>query len=139
MIDIDVLYEGQLHCSATHRPSAATLATDAPVDNHGRGESFSPTDLVGAALGTCMATVMGIHARKQQLPIDGARLNVQKSMTTSPPRRIAKLAVRIEMPESARVVPAEARAQLEHIANTCPVRLSVLDAIEVPVQFIWPL
>jgi putative redox protein len=138
MIDIDVLYEGQLHCSATHRPSAATLATDAPVDNHGLGQSFSPTDLVGAALGTCMATVMGIHARKQKLPIEGARLNVQKHMTTSPPRRIAKLAVRIEMPEGARAVPAPARAELEHIANTCPVRLSVLDAIEVPVEFVWP-
>jgi hypothetical protein len=85
-----------------------------------------------------MATVMGIHARKQQLPIEGARLHVQKSMTTSPPRRIAKLAVRIEMPESARTIPAQVRAELEHIANTCPVRLSVLDAIEVPIQFVWP-
>jgi len=139
MIDIDVIYEGQLHCDATHRPSGATLATDAPVDNHGRGESFSPTDLVGAALGTCMATVMGIHARKQKLPLEGARLNVQKFMTTSPPRRIAKLAVRIEMPESARSIDAATRGELEHIANTCPVRLSVLDAIDVPVEFVWPV
>jgi putative redox protein len=138
MIDIDVLYEGQLHCDATHRPSGAKLSTDAPIDNHGRGESFSPTDLVGAALGTCMATVMGIHARKHQLPIEGARLNVKKLMTATPPRRIARLAVLIEMPESARSIAAPARAELEHIANTCPVRLSVLDAIEVPVEFIWP-
>ncbi len=138
MIDIDVIYEGQLHCSATHRPSGAHLATDAPVDNNGRGESFSPTDLVATALGTCMATVMGIVARKRNLPIAGARLNVKKSMTTSPPRRIAELAVRIDMPESARAITVEARGELEHAANTCPVRLSVLDAIAVPVEFVWP-
>ena len=77
MIDIDVVYEGELHCAATHRPSGAQVATDAPVDNHGRGESFSPTDLVATALGTCMATVMGILANKQNLPIAGARLNVK--------------------------------------------------------------
>lgn len=138
MIDIDVLYEGELHCDAAHRPSGTHISTDAPVDNHGRGESFSPTDLVGAALGTCMATVMGIHARKHQLPIEGARLNVQKFMTASPPRRIAKLAVRIDMPQTARAIGATARGELEHIANTCPVRLSVLEAIEVPVEFVWP-
>jgi putative redox protein len=138
MIDIDVIYEGELHCSATHRPSGAHLETDAPVDNHGRGESFSPTDLVATALGACMATVMGIAARKRELPIAGARLNVRKSMTATPPRRIATLAVRIEMPDSARDIALEARKELEHVANTCPVRLSVLDAIDVPVEFVWP-
>ena len=138
MIDIDVVYEGELHCAATHRPSGAQIATDAPVDNHGRGESFSPTDLVATALGTCMATVMGILANKQNLPIAGARLNVKKGMTTTPPRRIAQLVVQIDMPETARSIPEEARRALEHAANTCPVRLSVLDAIDVPVRFVWP-
>jgi putative redox protein len=138
MIDIDVIYEGELHSSATHRPSGAKLVTDAPLDNQGRGESFSPTDLVATALGACMATVMGIRARKQDLPIAGARLNVKKSMTTSPPRRIATLAVRVEMPDGARVIGADARRELEHAANTCPVRLSLLDAIDVPVDFVWP-
>ena len=138
MIDIDVTYDGELHCTATHRPSSARLSTDAPVDNHGRGESFSPTDLVATALGTCMATVMGINARKHDLPIAGARLNVQKSMTTSPPRRIARLVTRIEMPDGARTIAPERRKELEHVALTCPVRLSLLDAIEVPVEFVWP-
>ena len=138
MIDIDVVYEGELHCAATHRPSGAQVATDAPVDNHGRGESFSPTDLVATALGTCMATVMGILANKQNLPIAGARLNVKKGMTTSPPRRIAQLVVQIDMPEAARSIPEAQRRDLEHAANTCPVRLSVLDAIDVPVRFVWP-
>src|SRR5262245_6180530 len=129
MIDIDVVYEGELHCAATHRPSGAQLASDAPVDNHGRGESFSPTDLVGAALGTCMAPVMGIAARRQELPSAGTRLHVQKSMSTAPPRRIARLGVRVDFPESARAVPEATRRELEHLANTCPVRLSLLDAI----------
>jgi putative redox protein len=138
MIDIDVVYEGELHCAATHRPSGAQVATDAPVDNHGRGESFSPTDLVATALGTCMATVMGILANKQNLPIAGARLNVKKGMTTTAPRRIAQLVVQVDMPESARSIPDASRRDLEHAANTCPVRLSVLDAIDVPVRFVWP-
>lgn len=138
MIDIDVVYEGELHCVATHRPSGARVATDAPVDNHGRGESFSPTDLVAAALGSCMATVMGITANKQNLPLAGARLNVKKGMTATPPRRIAQLAVLIEMPDAARSVSEAARRELEHAANTCPVRLSILEAIDVPVQFVWP-
>lgn len=138
MIEIDVVYEGELHCLAKHEPSGATVTTDAPRDNHGRGESFSPTDLVATALGTCMATVMGIAARRDSLPIAGARLRVQKTMTTSPPRRIARLGVRIEMPASAKSVPDATRRELEHAANTCPVRLSVLDAIDVPVEFIWP-
>ena len=87
MIDIDVVYEGELHCNAIHRPSRERLVTDAPVDNHGRGESFSPTDLVAAALGTCMATTMGI--KKPNLKIAGARFNIRKSMSTTPPRKIS--------------------------------------------------
>src|SRR5512144_2353193 len=114
MIDIDVVYEGQLHCDATHRPSGAKLSTDAPVDNHGRGESFSPTDLVAAALGTCMATVMGILAKKKGWTIEGAAVRVEKSMTTTGPRRIAQLRVRAVMPEVSAPLGAEARAALEH-------------------------
>jgi putative redox protein len=138
MVDIDVVYEADLHCVATHGPSKATLATDAPVDNHGRGEAFSPTDLVATALGTCMATVMGILAKKKGWGIEGARLHVRKDMTKEGSRRIARLEVRAEMPTEAAVLDAAARAALEHVANTCPVRLSILEAIEVPVEFVWP-
>lgn len=138
MVDIDVLYEADLHCIATHGPSRVTLATDAPIDNHGRGESFSPTDLVATALGTCMATLMGITARRRGWAIDGARLHVRKGMTQSPPRRIARLEVRVDMPSSTARLDAAARAELEHAANTCPVRLSILGAIEVPIDFAWP-
>jgi putative redox protein len=136
MIEIDVVYEGELHCTATHRPSRERLTTDAPTDNMGRGESFSPTDLVAAALGTCMVTTMGV--KKTSLPIAGARVNVKKSMTTSPPRRIAQLEVVVEMPQSAKAISQEDRKELEHIAHACPVRLSLLEAMEVPIRFVWP-
>lgn len=138
MVDIDVIYEGALHCAATHGPSSAKLSTDAPRDNHGKGESFSPTDLVATALGTCMATVMGILARSKSWNLDGSRIHVQKEMTQTGPRRIARLPVRLEMAKTTAVLDAEARSALEHAANTCPVRLSIHEAIEVPIEFVWP-
>ncbi|MEY2936967.1 MAG: hypothetical protein RL033_7716 [Pseudomonadota bacterium] len=136
MVKIDVAYLGQLRCNATHGPSGMTLATDAPVDNKGRGEAFSPTDLVATALGTCMLTTMGIRAQDRGWSLEGMRLSVEKHMTQVAPRRIAKLAVRIEVPSSAQLAEAD-RAFLEHTAHKCPVRISVLDAIEVPVVFDW--
>jgi putative redox protein len=138
MVEIDVIYEGEMHCAATHGPSKRTLATDAPVDNHGRGESFSPTDLVATGLGTCMATVMGILARSKNWDLAGSRLHVEKEMTTTKPRRIARLPVRVEMAPGTANLDAEARAALEHAANTCPVRLSIHEAIDVPIEFVWP-
>lgn len=138
MVDIHITYEGGLHCAAMHGPSGSSLATDAPVDNHGRGATFSPTDLVATALGTCMATVMGILASKRGWSLEGSRLHVQKEMTATPPRRIARLAVRLDMGPGTAPLPGPARQELEHTANTCPVRLSILDAIDVPVDFVWP-
>jgi putative redox protein len=138
MVDIDITYEGGLRCRPTHRPSGAAFTTDAPVDNNGRGESFSPTDLVATGLGTCMITVMGIAARKRGLDLEGTRVHVKKVMTSSPPRRIARLEVDLAIPEGvAARFDEQARKELEHAAHTCPVRLSVLDAIEVPVAFPW--
>ncbi len=138
MVRIDVLYEGQMHSTARHAPSGSTLATDAPVDNHGRGESFSPTDLLATGLGTCMSTVMGILAHKRGWSIDGMKVTVEKTMTTSGPRRVARLDTRLEMPESTAPLDPDARRLLENAAATCPVRLSLLDAIEVPIKFVWP-
>jgi putative redox protein len=138
MVDILVAYEGDLHCTAIHGPSSSTLATDAPVDNHGRGATFSPTDLVATALGTCMATVMGILARKRGWSLEGTRLHVRKEMTATPPRRIARLGVRLDMASATASLDAPAREELERTAHTCPVRLSLLDAIDVPVEFVWP-
>lgn len=138
MVDIDITYEGDLHCSAAHRPSKTQLATDAPVDNQGRGASFSPTDLVATGLGTCMATTMGIVARRKSYSLDGLRVHVKKVMTATPPRRIARLECELFVPTTtALTLSDEARADLEQTAHNCPVRLSLLDAIEVPVRFAW--
>lgn len=137
MVDIFLEYQGDLRCRAEHAPSSAVLITDAPVDNQGQGASFSPTDLVATGLGTCMATVMGILARKRGFDIEGTRVHVKKTMTTSKPRRIAELAVDVTLPKTATLSVGEARAELEQEAHACPVRLSLLDAILVPVHFDW--
>jgi putative redox protein len=127
---------GELHCQAEHGPSGQRLETDAPLDNNGRGQSFSPTDLVATALGTCMATIMGMKARARGFDLTGIDIHVKKLMTP-PPRRIARLEVAIRVPRDVTARVQEGRAELEHAANTCPVRLSLLDAIEVPVAFDW--
>lgn len=137
MVRIDITYEGDLRCRAAHAPSARTLDTDAPVDNHGRGESFSPTDLLATALGTCMMTVMGIRARERGFDLGGSTVRVEKLMTP-PPRRVCRLDVEIAIPPAcAAGIDESGRAELEERANTCPVRLSLLPAIEVPLRFVW--
>src|SRR5437899_13012479 len=100
MVKITFEYLGDLHCVATHGPSGRTLDTDAPKDNEGRGESFSPTDLVATALGTCMATIMGIYARRKSIDLRGMKIEVTKEMTQALPRRIARLSVKIWLPPS---------------------------------------
>ena len=137
MVDIYVEYQGDLHCQAQHGPSAAVLVTDAPVDNHGLGGSFSPTDLVATGLGTCMLTLIGILAKKRGYQLEGTRVHVKKTMTVALPRRIAELAVEITLPPRATQSVADARAELERVADQCPVRLSLLDAIAVPTRFDW--
>lgn len=133
-VRIDIAYQGDLRCAATHAPSGTQIFTDAPVDNHGRGESFSPTDLVATALGTCMMTVMGIFAQRHEIDLKGATVTVEKEMVSSPVRRIAKLITEIRMP-----IPANhpQREALERAALTCPVHQSLLPDVEKPVRFIW--
>lgn len=133
-VEITTVYEGGLRCRATHGPSGNSLITDAPVDNHGKGESFSPTDLVATALGACMATVMGIFAQRHEIDLKGMRITVRKEMTQVPVRRIAKLTTEIQfpLPES-----HEHRATLERTALTCPVHASLHPEVEKPVTFVW--
>ncbi|MBM4059283.1 MAG: OsmC family protein [Planctomycetota bacterium] len=134
MVTITSTYQGGLRCRAVHGPSGATLLTDAPVDNHGRGESFSPTDLVATALGTCMMTIMGIVADRHGIDLAGTTAETTKEMSTSPPRRIATLRTRITVP-----LPADhpQRELLERAALTCPVHESLGGGIESPVEFVW--
>ena len=97
MIEIAIDYEGKLRCSATHGPSGKVLSTDAPVDNNGLGEAFSPTDLVATALGTCMATVMGIVAERKEISLKGMKVSVGKHMSEDSPRRISRLDIDIHL------------------------------------------
>ncbi len=134
MVAIQFEYQGDLHCRAIHGPSGSELNTDAPKDNQGRGESFSPTDLVATALGACMLTVMGIAARTLNIDIAGATATVEKEMTAAPPRRIESLTVRIRVPQS---ISAENRQKLERAAHTCPVHKSLHPDIQTPIEFTW--
>ena len=135
MVRIDVAYQGGLRCQATHGPSGQTLITDAPADNHGKGESFSPTDLVATALGTCIATIMGIVAEREKIDLTGLRITVQKEMSAEPPRRIARLVTRIEMPKG---LTEQQRAKLEKTAHTCPVHQTLQGKVDMPVEFVYP-
>lgn len=138
MVDIYIRYEGELRCRASHGPSSVVLATDAPRDNHGKGESFSPTDLVATALGTCMLTTMGIAARGRGWMLDGIELHVQKHMTQRPPRKIERLTARFTVPAAvAAALDSRARDELEHIARTCPVALSLHETVELDTAFAW--
>jgi putative redox protein len=134
MVNIQVEYQGDLHCKATHGPSGAELSTDAPTDNQGRGESFSPTDLVATALGTCMLTVMGIMARTLNIDIMGATAAVDKEMTATLPRRIQRLTVRIHVPRS---LSSAEKEKLERAAHTCPVHKSLHPDVQIPIEFTW--
>jgi uncharacterized OsmC-like protein len=134
MVKISIEYHGGLRCEAVHGPSSNKLLTDAPVDNHGKGESFSPTDLVATALGTCMATVMGIYAQQHEIDLRGMKVTVGKEMTQVPVRRIARLTCEIVMP-----IPDThpRREALERAALTCPVHQSLHPEVDKPITFIW--
>ena len=133
-VQIEIVYRGELHCDATHGPSGTQLSTDAPVDNQGKGESFSPTDLVATALGTCMLTTMGIYARRHEVDLSGGTVTVLKEMTQVPVRRIARLTTEIRLPVSADHPQREA---LERAALTCPVHQSLHPDVQKPVTFVW--
>ena len=112
MVAISIRYEGGLRCRATHGPSGQTLVTDAPADNHGRGEAFSPTDLVAAALGTCVLTVMAIFAERHGWDLAGSEAHVEKRMVADPARRIAALEIVVRVPVE---LTPEAREALERV------------------------
>lgn len=133
MVEIKVRYTGDLRCEATHGPSGQTLITDAPVDNQGKGESFSPTDLVATALGACMVTIMGILAERHGWDLRGTEAAVEKVMAADP-RRISDLVVVIRVPGE---FDDKARAALEKAALTCPVHRTLGSNVEMPVRFEW--
>jgi putative redox protein len=135
-VEINIVYEGELRCTAQHGPSGVVMNTDAPVDNQGKGETFSPTDLVATALGSCMMTIMGIVARRNGYPIEGTRVKVLKEMIQEPVRRIRRLTVEIHFANGGRLQEKD-RKILQQSAHTCPVLKSLHPDIQVPVTFLW--
>jgi putative redox protein len=134
MVEVSVMYTGDLHCDATHGPSQSKIATDAPTDNRGKGESFSPTDLVATALGTCISTTMGLKAEELGLSLKGMTVSVKKEMSKDAPRRIVELPSEVHIP-----LPPNSphRKILEQTGLNCPVHKSLPPEINRPTKFFW--
>lgn len=130
-----IMYSNGLRTLATHLRSGQEIITDAPLDNNGKGEAFSPTDLTATSLGCCMVTIMGIAAEKREIDIDGTAIEITKHMA-SDPRRISGIDVVFTMPE--KKYSSKEKSLLEHAARTCPVAYSLHPDIQQNITFIWP-
>lgn len=125
-------YKGNLRVSVLHGPSGTEVETDAPVDNHGKGERFSPTDLVVASLSACMLTIMGIVAERDQVDLSSVTFSAEKHMAENTPRRISKIVIEFDMPKS---LTDSQKKKLENAAKTCPVHYSLSADIEKVIKF----
>ena len=134
MVTISIDYEGQLRSTLQHGPSGRTLQTDAPVDNNGKGESFSPTDLCASALGSCIATIVGMQMEALGVDLKGMRIEVRKEMSKDLPRRIARLETEIWLPVELSDAHKE---KVQTAAMNCPVHHSLHPAIEKPITYHW--
>lgn len=130
-----VIYEGELRTVAQHNASGTRVETDAPVDNQGKGERFSPSDLVATALGSCMLTIMGMKAKDLNLDLKGTRIDIQKTMKPDP-RRISGITLTFHLPPDLHLTEKN-RAILQRAADTCPVFFSIHPDIEVQVNYNW--
>ncbi|WP_222983741.1 OsmC family protein [Flagellimonas meishanensis] len=128
-----VTYNGELRTTCVHLKSQNEFITDAPTDNNGKGEAFSPTDTVATGLASCMLTVMGIKAQQLEEDLAGATAEVTKHMASNP-RRISKIEIKMDLPGP---VSEKNRKILEHTANTCPVHHSLHPDIEKIIEFHW--
>ena len=132
-VEIKGKYEGDLRVQLTHGPSGSVIETDAPIDNQGKGSRFSPTDLVIAALSSCMMTIMGIVAKRDGINLNGVLFKAQKYMDQNP-RRIGKIVLEIYMPKG---LTDEQKQKLEKFAYSCPVHQSLSKDIEQDIRFIY--
>ena len=133
-VEMQLTSQPRFKARLTHGPSGTQIQTEAPKDNGGTGGSFSPTDLVGAALASCAVTTMALAASRENVPWGEASAKVEKIMTP-PPRRIGQLVVEITMP---RELPASQRARFEQIGRECPVARSLHPDVQVPMTFRYP-
>ena len=129
-----VIYEGDLRTVATHLQSGSVIETDAPLDNQGKAQRFSPSDLVATALGSCMMTVMGIKARSMKLDLKGTEIEITKVMA-SEPRRISEIHATLKFPPNN--FTDKEKTVLENTAKTCPVALSLHPDIKQELVFVW--
>ncbi|HIF93492.1 MAG TPA: OsmC family peroxiredoxin [Myxococcales bacterium] len=134
MVEMTLVYEGGLHATALHGPSGAAIETDAPIDNQGKGEAFSPTDLLATSLASCMLTTLAIAGEREGWKLDGARARVEKHMQLEPRRRVGCVVVELELPDT---LPGAARQRLEEVARGCPVAASLHPDIEVDLTLRW--
>jgi putative redox protein len=130
-----ITYQGNLRCEAVHLQSSSSIETDAPTDNRGKGERFSPTDLLCVSLATCMLTTMGIKAADMNVALTHSKADVTKHMANDP-RRVAKIEVTISLPEN---INEKERLILERTGNNCPVTKSVHPDIELVLKYNWEL
>ncbi len=134
MVKMTTKYVGGLHCELTHEPSLSRIETDAPKDNQGKGERFSPTDLMGAALGSCILTTLGIVAARDGISIEGASAETVKEMITQPTRRVGSLKTKVFLPATLK---PEERSKFEHVALHCPVHQSLHPEIDASITFVY--
>lgn len=134
MATIETVYLGELRTRARHLASGNEIITDAPADNQGKGEAFSPTDLLSASLGSCMLTIMGIAARTHSIRMEHTRLEITKVMATDP-RRVSEIKLSFFMPQVQYSL--KEKSILEHAARTCPVALSLHPDVRQEIQFFW--
>lgn len=134
MVKMSGTYLGGLRCKLVHEPSGAEILTDAPVDNHGKGEAFSPTDLMSVSLGACMVTIMGIWAQRNGVDLGETRFSIEKEMSSTPPRKVAALKLHIHVPTK---LSAETRERLEAAGRACPVHHSLHPDIRLDISFTW--
>ncbi|WP_297848973.1 OsmC family protein [uncultured Desulfovibrio sp.] len=134
MATISARYLGDLRVECTHTQSGTKIITDAPVDNHGKGQAFSPTDLCATAVGACAMTIIGLYARNHGVDVTGAEMEITKSMSADP-RRIGKVEVVFTMPD--RPYSEKEKKVMERAAHTCPVHLSLHPDVEQVFTFKW--
>lgn len=131
-----VLYTKDLRTTCTHVQSGTVIETDAPKDNQGLGERFSPTDLVATALGACMVSIMGIASKTHGMNVEGTQVDVEKIMVADPLRRIGEIKIQLRFP-SEHVYSDKDKKILEHAAMTCPVFLSLHPDTKKTIEFNW--
>jgi putative redox protein len=134
MVMIEVVYSGSKKCTATHQ-EGVKLQTDAPKDIGGDASAFSPTDLVAAALASCILTTMGMFAERHGIDLSGSRVEIQKEMISDPMRRIGSLKTKVMLPGER--VRGEMRKTLERVAETCPVHKTLHPDVKIPIEFAY--